>query len=669
MQEPQTTRLPPRAGVGPGDLLAGRYRLQQLIGWGGQALVFEASNLRPGTGKYQEPKRLAIKVARIDQPPPGPQDAATVIGWEATLLRRLSHPALPHVWRSAGDGALVWLARDLVPGRSLAGTGRHDPRHVHAWAIQLCELLRYLHTLSPAVICGDIKPSNLILRPDGTLMLIDLGAAHTRTRQPPRRPRPRHGTPGYAPPEQLGAWGMDERADIFSLAVTCYELLTGIDPTRAPLQFDLALLDTIAPQLAPALRWGLALDPARRVPTAAALLAALTTPPPVAPLQLRAGAQVLGAHDLLTMSMRHPQSMEAAIGTGALERWLAEHPDPQLGTLMHRLRRAQTEVPPKTRRLDVLLTAMAPADGSPLLSATPGRVAFGPIPPPRWRVWSPPQRLTLRNGAQQPLRWELICPRQLDADLRVLVEGKPSRHWAGVILPHESAELELVAVGRQGQRQGTLTLRCGSYTTTIPWEGEGVAGVPVNGRMVVQLKDLDLSQPDLLPALEELVRNGALQRWLNAQGLRTVAAQVASAGQQALDPMALRQLVVRVLHPLSPIRFPLLQPSGDALAGVRVLAGGETQATLDVTNIGEHPSVVTWASKNPWVRITPDRVVVAPGERRSWLIVLSPPAAVPAGPQNLALELVSGNLVLPITVSVQVVVEHWWQRVRRWIGS
>ncbi|MBX0328003.1 protein kinase [Oscillochloris sp. ZM17-4] len=248
--EGHTTRLAlpgqPDSGVGEGDLLGGRFRLGRAVGWGGQAVVFEAGDTRRGGAA------VAVKVARRDLPADERAEAEQVLRWEGGLLRRLRHPALPRLHGAAAGPAGAWIARDLVPGTPLLALARQapqDPRQVLAWAAQLCDLLTFLHTRPAPVVCGDIKPANLILRPDGGLALIDLGATTTLTRRPPRKPRPRHGTPGYAPPEQLAARSYDERSDVFSLAVTCYELLTGLDPALAPLQFDLARLDRAAPRL------------------------------------------------------------------------------------------------------------------------------------------------------------------------------------------------------------------------------------------------------------------------------------------------------------------------------------------------------------------------------------------------------------------------------------
>ncbi|MEI7769653.1 MAG: serine/threonine-protein kinase, partial [Chloroflexales bacterium] len=340
--EGHTTRLAiagqPDCGVGARDLLGGRFRVGRAVGWGGQAVVFEASDQRRGGAT------VAVKVSRRDLPTDERAEAEEVLRWEGGLLRRLRHPALPRL-HGAGTGPTgAWLARDMVPGTPLLALARQapqSPQHVLAWAAQICDLLTYLHTRPVPVVCGDIKPANMIVRPDGGLALIDMGATMTLTRRPPRRPRPRHGTPGYAPPEQLAARSYDERSDVFSLAVSCYELLTGIDPGLAPLQFDMARLDRVAPRLAPGLRTALELDMERRCPTAAALRSRLGAPAPAPHLALSLGIIVTDMRGLNVLIQRHPQLLEPAIAGGGLEEWLARHPDATLGQLRYALRAAR----------------------------------------------------------------------------------------------------------------------------------------------------------------------------------------------------------------------------------------------------------------------------------------------------------------------------------------
>jgi serine/threonine protein kinase len=662
--------------VAPGDVLARRYRLESLLGWGGIAVVFQARDVQAPGSKQAPPAPLAVKVVRADLAPDALQDALANLRWEAHLLRRLRHPALPRLARFYSDQHTAWIAREMVTGTSLevwAGRVPCDPQTVLGWALQLCDLLRYMHTQSPPVICGDIKPANLLMRPDGRLALVDMGAAHTLTQRPPRRPRPHYGTPGYAPPEQLGRRGIDERSDLFSLGVLCYELLTGLDPTTAPLQFHLPHLDHVAPHMALALRWALALEPQQRAPTAAALRAALLpadTPP--APLDLGYRVRVNSQQELLDAAMRHPRLLEQVYTSGKLDNWLATHPDRALGALLHNLRIARREAPARQRAIDTFFMALSPTEGSALLQTAPDCIVFGAVPLRRWGLWSAPQRLMLHNTAPHPLRWELDCPAQIQAEVRVLANGRPVRHTQGVLPPGGREDLALVAAGRQGQRHGTLTLRCGLHTSHIAWEATVQPGIPVGRAFAASLQDLDLAQPDLLHALEALLSGGVLPRWLRAQGKRKQAAEFAAAINQPLLTTLERRLVIaRLLHPLDPQRFPLLNVRGGTLPRLSMVAGSTAKHTLEIQNSGASPCRVTWQSRCPWARIESKRgaVTLPPGGHMPLTVVLSPPAALSPGQHEAALELWAGSLMLPVVLTVQVTAKPWWQRVLGWFSG
>lgn len=664
----QTVRLktpgPPDCGAAPGELLGGRFRLDAIVGHGGQAVVFKGADLARGGAV------VAVKVARRDQGAVARAEAETVLRWEGGLLRRLRHQSLPRLFRLESTPRISWLARELVPGQpllTLARQGPQEPRRVLAIATQLCDLLTYLHTRDPAIVVGDLKPANLIVRPDGGVTLVDLGAALTLTRRPPRKPRPRHGTPGYAPPEQLGSWGHDERSDVFALAVTCYELLTGLDPAAAPLQFDLARLDRAAPRLAPALRWALALDLAQRCPTAAALRARLGAPAPAQPLFLGAGVALADGRDLNAVVQRSPRLIEPAVSGGALERWLAAHPDASLGALRYGLRNAQRAAQPRQSPLDTLLTAMAPADGSPLLQFAPARLALGEIPLRSWRIWSRPAELTLHNDSFTPLRWELTSPAQRDADLRVLMRGKPQRAASGVIGAGERVRLELVAMANAGPRSGTLQLRCGAHSWTIPWEATARAGVPVGGRQAARIEELDLDRPDLVPALEALLAQGALSRWLRATGRKALAAELEAAMNRGPDELGRRLLVSRLLHELDPQRFPVLRVRGLELTGSRPHTAGEPSYVLiELDNLGAAPVPLVSRSNTVWAQVAAAPAVLAPHAAGQLSIRLHPPPTL-RGPQPVSLDLTVGALPLQLIMPIQVTGERWWQRLRRLI--
>ena len=97
----------------------------------------------------------------------------------------------------------------------------------------ICDVLNYLHTRSPVIIYRDVKPDNVILKPDGTIALIDFGVA--RTYKPGQlADTVCLGTLGYAAPEQFGNAQTDVRTDIFGLGKTMHKLLTNVNLTKPP---------------------------------------------------------------------------------------------------------------------------------------------------------------------------------------------------------------------------------------------------------------------------------------------------------------------------------------------------------------------------------------------------------------------------------------------------
>jgi hypothetical protein len=243
------------------------------------------------------------------------------------------------------------------------------------------------------------------------------------------------------------------------------------------------------------------------------LRAALGHAAPARPLVLAPAVRVDDAGGLVRAAASHPLLLEAALRNGAAERWLAAHPARALGALLHDLRAAQGKLRGR-QHTDALLRVLAPAQGAPQIQFWPRALRFGPLPQRRWRTWLLGQRLTLRNTAATPLRWELEGESRRDAEVRVWANGRALKRAEGVLLPGASAELELVACGSAGARSGKLALRCGSYVADIPWEGEVRPGVPLGARLVTRLADIDPAQPGLLPLLEALLRRGLLRRWL-----------------------------------------------------------------------------------------------------------------------------------------------------------
>src|SRR5205085_1177393 len=103
--------------------------------------------------------------------------------------------------------------------------GPFSERRVLGWARQLCNVLTYLHSQQPPIIFGDMKPGNIVLMKNGRIKLIDFGIARL-FRHASSQDTQLLGTPGFAPPEQYGKAQTDERSDIYSLAMTLFQLMT-----------------------------------------------------------------------------------------------------------------------------------------------------------------------------------------------------------------------------------------------------------------------------------------------------------------------------------------------------------------------------------------------------------------------------------------------------------
>ncbi|MCR5701375.1 MAG: serine/threonine protein kinase [Lachnospiraceae bacterium] len=151
---------------------------------------------------------------------------------EKTILGKLNHPGLPKVVDVIYETNAVYVVMDYIEGRPLCDViseeGPQTLKHVLDWGLQLCDALDYLHNMS--VVYGDMKPSNILLKPNGKVVLVDFGAACIYS-DDNRKPRVVFGTKGYAAPEQLdSSVTIDKRADIYSLGITLHYLLTGNDP-------------------------------------------------------------------------------------------------------------------------------------------------------------------------------------------------------------------------------------------------------------------------------------------------------------------------------------------------------------------------------------------------------------------------------------------------------
>lgn len=202
-----------------------RYFITRIIKAGGQGAVYE--------GVDQHGHIYAIKEMLENFTDPKERDEAQKrFNAEANLLQGLSHPRIPRVYSHFTDEGRHYLTMDLVKGEDLQDIIAREKTipeaQVLVWAYQICDVLAYLH--DNGLIYRDMKPSNVMIEPDGNVKLIDFGIAKLFK---PHERGTQIGTPGYAPPEQYQ--GLATRAsDIYALGATLHHLLTGRDPTEHP---------------------------------------------------------------------------------------------------------------------------------------------------------------------------------------------------------------------------------------------------------------------------------------------------------------------------------------------------------------------------------------------------------------------------------------------------
>ena len=209
-----------------GSLVDGKYRVLSEIGHGGMSVVYMAINEKAN-------KTWAIKEVRKD----GIKDFEIVkqgLIIETELLKKLNHPNLPSIIDVIEDEETLLIVMDYIEGNPLSKAleeyGAQPQDYVIEWAKQLCDVLGYLHSRTPAIIYRDLKPANIMLKPDGNLMLIDFGTAR-EFKEKNLADTTCLGTIGYAAPEQFGGKGQtDARTDIFCLGATMHHLVTGINP-------------------------------------------------------------------------------------------------------------------------------------------------------------------------------------------------------------------------------------------------------------------------------------------------------------------------------------------------------------------------------------------------------------------------------------------------------
>ena len=271
-----------------GARLGGRYRLEQRIGAGGMGEVWRAVDELLG-------RVVAVKVM-LPSVAGDPEFGRRFLA-EATSMARVNHRSVAAVHDFGRGDGFAYLVMEFVDGESLAQrlgrTGRLDPAETMRVMAEAADGLQAVH--DQGIVHRDVKPANILLRRDGSVVLTDFGIARHENAGQLTVSGAILGTPSYLSPEQVLGQPATPLSDIYSLGLTAYECLAGEKPFVGDNPYAVALqrlqsaprtigLTLPAPVLLVVER-ALAIDPGQRWPSAAALAdAARATRPGAVPL-------------------------------------------------------------------------------------------------------------------------------------------------------------------------------------------------------------------------------------------------------------------------------------------------------------------------------------------------------------------------------------------------
>jgi len=218
-----------------GTVLDGKYEIWKEVGRGGMSIVYLARDNRLN-------KQWAVKEIKND----GSKSTRTLLKSlerEANILKNVDHPVLPRIVDIINQEGTIYVVMDFIEGETLSQRlkkeGAQAQELVVEWGIQLASALNYLHNMNPPVIYRDMKPSNVMIKPEGGVKLIDFGTAKEYNVEN-NADTTALGTRGYAAPEQFGdaqghgIYNTDARTDIYNLGATLYHMITGKNPSEPP---------------------------------------------------------------------------------------------------------------------------------------------------------------------------------------------------------------------------------------------------------------------------------------------------------------------------------------------------------------------------------------------------------------------------------------------------
>ncbi|MEH0939150.1 serine/threonine-protein kinase [Micromonospora psammae] len=280
--------------LSPGVQLGNRYRLDERIASGGMGDVWRGTDQVLG-------RTVAVKSllpALLDEP-----GFAERFRGEARTMATINHPGVVDVYDFGSDQHIAFLVMEYVEGDALSATlsrvGRLTPARTMALLAQAADALHAAH--EKGIVHRDVKPGNLLVRPNGTLVLTDFGIARSDLVGQLTAAGSVLGTASYISPEQATGAVATPASDVYALGVVAYQCLAGRRPFEGDNPLEIAMKHVretprplpgdIPPQVKAIVERALAKDPAHRWPSAAALASVARQAKAALSQQARGGGQ------------------------------------------------------------------------------------------------------------------------------------------------------------------------------------------------------------------------------------------------------------------------------------------------------------------------------------------------------------------------------------------
>jgi serine/threonine-protein kinase len=313
--------------LSPGVQLGGRYCLGERIASGGMGDVWRGTDEVLG-------RTVAVKIllpALLEQ-----SGFAERFRGEARTMATINHPGVVDVYDYGSDQSVAFLVMEYVEGdplsRTLERVGRLTPTRTMALVAQAADALHAAHGMG--IVHRDVKPGNLLVRPNGTLVLTDFGIARSAIVGQLTAAGSVLGTASYISPEQAAGATATPASDVYALGVVAYQCLAGHRPFEGDTPVEIAMKHVrdaprplpgdIPPAVRAIVERAMAKDPATRWPNAATLAAAARQ----AAAQLAGGPPVAAAPPSAAVSPAAPAAVSPAPTSGPPSRPASPAPAP-----------------------------------------------------------------------------------------------------------------------------------------------------------------------------------------------------------------------------------------------------------------------------------------------------------------------------------------------------